>query len=107
MITVTFIAADGTSTCVEAKAGSNIAEVALNAGIDGITGECGGSMACGTCHCFVDNDWFDKTGPYSNGEEDMLEGVFVEPRPTSRLACQIELTEALNGIIIHLPEAQT
>ncbi len=75
-------------------------------GIDGILGECGGSCACATCHCYVDEDYLADLPAASVGELDMLENVAAERRPNSRLACQIKVSPALDGLVLHLPETQ-
>lgn len=106
MIRVNFIAADGTKTVVEGQAGTSVMQTAVGNGIDGIVGDCGGSMSCATCHCYVDEAWTDRTGPRQDGEDDMLEGAASEVRPTSRLSCQITLDETMDGLTIHTPEAQ-
>jgi ferredoxin, 2Fe-2S len=106
MVKVTYIAADGTSTEVDAKLGSTVMQTALNNSIDGITGECGGAMMCATCHCYVDAAWSAKTGARHAGEDDMLECAADEVRPTSRLSCQIKLTAELDGLTVHLPQDQ-
>lgn len=74
-------------------------ELALSLGVRGIEGQCGGSMSCGTCHVHVAADWQDRVGPASPVEHDLLE---FEPGfgPASRLACQIALTEALDGLVL-------
>lgn len=104
---VTYSAASGASRTVDAPVGENVMRVALNNGVDGIVGECGGGLACATCHCYVDEAWFDKVGaPASADERDMLESAAAEVRPTSRLSCQIVLDEALDGLVVHLPDRQ-
>jgi len=104
---VTFIAADGTSTSAEAPLGENVMRVALYNGIDGIVGECGGGLSCATCHCYIDQDWTDRVGPPSSQVEDeLLESAGAPVKPTSRLSCQVEMTEALDGLVVHLPETQ-
>jgi 2Fe-2S ferredoxin len=80
---------------------------ALYNGIDGIVGECGGAESCGTCHCYVDDAWTAKVGgPASVVEAELLEAVASEARSSSRLSCQITVTEALDGLVVHLPEMQ-
>jgi 2Fe-2S ferredoxin len=107
MVKVTFIEANGASHDIDIPAGENVMRGALNHEIPGIVGECGGGLACATCHCYVDDAFADQAGtPTSRDEADMLESVASEQRPTSRLACQIEVTPALEGLVIHLPEAQ-
>jgi 2Fe-2S ferredoxin len=104
---VTYIDADGAKHEVDVPLGENVMRGAVNNGIEGIVGECGGGLACATCHCYVDADWADIVGgPSSDDERDMLESAAAEVRPTSRLSCQIEMTPALDGLIVELPEQQ-
>ena len=106
MVEVTYIAADGTETRVEAEEGSNVMRTAIENDIEGIVGECGGAMMCATCHCYVDEAWEDRTGPRKEGEEDMLDYAVDEVKPNSRLSCQIELTPELDGLKVRLPSEQ-
>jgi 2Fe-2S ferredoxin len=106
MANITFVEASGQSTSVNLAEGWNLMQGAIANGIDGILGECGGSCACATCHCYVDESWLDKLPAASEGELDMLENVAAERRPNSRLACQIKATAALEGLIINLPATQ-
>lgn len=103
---VTFVAADGASTLVEADDGESLMQAAIANDVDGILGECGGSMMCATCHCYVDEAWADQAGPRVDGEEDMLECAADELRPTSRLSCQIRMRAGIDGIVVHLPKTQ-
>ncbi|MBP8285384.1 MAG: 2Fe-2S iron-sulfur cluster binding domain-containing protein [Rhodoferax sp.] len=75
-------------------------------GIDGILGECGGSCACATCHCYIQEDRLAELPAASEGELGMLENVASERRPNSRLACQIKASAALDGLIVYLPATQ-
>ena len=102
---VTFIAADGTATEATGETGQSVMSVAVNAGIEAILAECGGACACGTCHCYVEADWFQRLAPPSSGEAAMIECV-IAPRPESRLTCHIRLTHDLDGLVLHLPAAQ-
>jgi len=103
---ITFISADGTAQTVEAKIGDSVMQTAMAHGIDAITAECGGAMACATCHAYVADDWADRVGPAGETEADMLEFAACEVKPTSRLSCQITVSESLDGLVLHLPEAQ-
>ena len=104
---VTYVDHDGHETRVDVPLGENVMRWALYSGIEGIVGECGGGLSCATCHCYVDEDWIDTTGgPSSDAEAELLEQVATELRPSSRLSCQIEITPALDGLIVHLPETQ-
>jgi 2Fe-2S ferredoxin len=106
MANITFIEASGQSSAVNLAEGWNLMQGAIANGIDGILGECGGSCACATCHCYVDETWLDKLPAASEGELAMLDNVADERRPNSRLACQIKATAALEGLIINLPTTQ-
>lgn len=106
MTKITFIEADGTTTEATAEPGMSVMQVAVNAGIAAIAAECGGACACGTCHCYIADDWFDKVPPAKEDESDMLEFV-IDPATTSRLSCQIEVTPDMDGLIINVPSTQT
>lgn len=99
---ITFVQPDGSAQTIEARVGDSVMQTALAHGVPGILAECGGAMMCATCHCYVDDE---RTGTASEGEEDMLECAEAEVRPTSRLTCQIKVSEALDGLTVHLPEA--
>jgi Ferredoxin len=105
MLQITFIQADGLSKTVHATAGDTLMFLATSNGIDGIIGECGGAMACATCHCHIDPDWLARTGPLAPGEKDMLDGVLGELRLESRLGCQVSVGPEHDGMIVRIPEA--
>jgi 2Fe-2S ferredoxin len=102
---ITFIEHDGTVHTVEAELGATVMETALKNDIAGIVAECGGSCTCATCLVHVDEKWFPVVGKPSPEEEDMLDFAF-EVTPTSRLSCQIKVTQALNGLIVRTPSYQ-
>ena len=107
MAKVTYISHDGDRQTVDIENGESGMRGAMDTGIDGIVAECGGGLACATCHCYVDEAWAGKAGtPTSQDERDMLEMTASEVKPTSRLSCQIELSDDLDGLVVHLPEAQ-
>ena len=106
MIKITYIEHDGTAITVGGKEGDSVMSVAIANSIEGIVAECGGSMMCATCHCYVDEDWVERTGERTEGEDDMLESAACEVKETSRLSCQIRLTPELEGLVVHLPEDQ-
>ena len=107
MPSVTYMEANGAQHVVEVPVGENLMRGAIYNNIEGIIGECGGGLACATCHCYVDDAWTQKVGgPKSQHERDMLECVAAEHRPSSRLSCQIQITPELDGLIVHLPEHQ-
>ncbi len=99
---VTFIEPNGSRREVDAPIGHSLLEVAHDNDID-IEGACEGSMACSTCHVIVDAEWCDKLPPSSEEEEDMLD-LALGLTATSRLGCQIEMTEALDGLVVSLPK---
>ncbi len=105
MPTVVFIDHAGTTYQVEAPLNKSLMQVALENGVPGILGDCGGSCSCATCHGYVDDKWADTLPPRSETEVFMLEEV-PEPRPSSRLCCQIRLTPEMDGIVVRLPEEQ-
>lgn len=102
---ITFIEHDGNTRTVEAEPGSTVMETAIHAGVPGIVAECGGACSCATCHVHVDEAWSGKVGPPSAMEEDMLDFAF-DVKPTSRLSCQIKVTEELDGLVVTVPEKQ-
>jgi ferredoxin, 2Fe-2S len=104
---VTYLQYDGTSQTVDVPVGENVMHGALFNGVEGIVGECGGALACATCHCYVDEAWIDKVGaPASQEERDMLEIAAGEVRPNSRLGCQIVVSDDLDGLVVKTPETQ-
>ena len=105
MSIVTYIDAEGTSTEVVQEAGENLMSLAVNNLVEGVVGECGGAMACATCHCYVDTKYTHLFSDIGELEEAMLE-MLPERRPTSRLSCQLELTEDTPDIEVHLPDNQ-
>ncbi|MBC2886671.1 (2Fe-2S)-binding protein [Ochrobactrum sp. CM-21-5] len=106
MTKITFVSADGaTKTEIEAENGSSVMEAAIRNGIPGIDAECGGACACATCHVYVDEDWAETVGAPDAMEEDMLDFAY-EVRPTSRLSCQIRVTNDLDGLVVQVPERQ-
>ena len=102
---IKFIDSNGIERAVEAKLGSTLMEVAIRNSIPGIEAECGGACSCATCHVYVDEPWFQIVGKPAPMEEDMLDFAF-EAKPNSRLSCQIKMTEALDGIVVHTPAKQ-
>jgi ferredoxin, 2Fe-2S len=102
---ITYIEHNGTVHEVEGEAGSTVMETAIRNAVPGIEAECGGALACATCHVYVREDWFEKTGGPSEMEEDMLDFAY-EVRPTSRLSCQIKVSDALDGLVVDVPERQ-
>ena len=106
MPTITFIHKDGTEQQVDAPLGLSLMEVAVKENIEAIEGACGGGLACATCHLYVHPDFKEQTmpedGEISEDEEDMLDLTF-DIRESSRLCCQIIVTEELDGLKVALP----
>jgi len=106
MTTITYIQPDGSPRTVDVADGWSLMQGAITHGVDGIVGECGGSCACATCHCYVDAARLGDLPPAADGERAMLEAVAAELRPNSRLACQIKASAALQGLRLTLPDRQ-
>ena len=105
MTKLSYIAHDGTRFDVEAENGSTVMENAIRNAVPGIEAECGGACACATCHVYVDEAWREATGSPAQMEEDMLDFAF-DIRSESRLSCQIKVTDALDGLVVRIPEKQ-
>ena len=105
MAKITFIDSSGKTRTVEAQPGSTVMETAIKNGIPGIEAECGGACACATCHVHVDEAWRSAVGEPSPMEEDMLDFGY-DVRPSSRLSCQIKVADALDGLLVTVPERQ-
>jgi 2Fe-2S ferredoxin len=102
---INYIEHDGKKRTVDAPVGTTVMENAIKNGVPGIVAECGGACSCATCHVHVDEAWTEKVGPPSPMEEDMLDFAF-DVKPTSRLSCQIKVTEELDGLVVHTPAQQ-
>ena len=85
--------------------GLTVMEGAVQNNIPGIDADCGGGMACATCHVYVKDEWFDKINKKSEGEDDMIDQAY-EPKKSSRLSCQIQVSSDIDGLEVHLPEKQ-
>lgn len=106
MTQITYLEASGQSTTIDLPEGWSLMQGATTNGIDGILGECGGSCACATCHCYVDEARLGDLPAASDNELAMLDNVAAERRPNSRLACQIKASRKLEGLIVSLPATQ-
>ena len=104
---VTYVLVDGTRRDIDAAVGASIMQTAIAHNVKGIDAECGGCLSCATCHVYVDEAWFAKLPAPEEDEADMLGFVAAERKPTSRLSCQLTLSDALDGIIVLLPPIQT
>ena len=105
MAKITYILHDGAEKTVDGLAGMSVMETAIKNMIAGIDADCGGACACATCHVYVEPEWKDKAGARNPMEEDMLDFAF-DVRDTSRLSCQIKITDALDGLRVRIPEKQ-
>ena len=105
MAKITYIEHNCKNQTIDVTNGLSVMEGAVQNNIPGIDADCGGSMACATCHVYVKEEWFNKLPKKEDGEEDMLDMAF-EPKKISRLSCQILVSDELDGLIVNLPEKQ-
>lgn len=103
---VVYITIDGTSRTIDAQVGESVMAAAVRNGVPGIIGECGGNCSCATCHVYVDDEFAAGTGAVGDMEDDLLDLGVADRRDSSRLACQIRLTEDLDGLTVRIPEEQ-
>ena len=110
MITINFIANNDPKAMgfaqISSKTGRSLMQAAQAAGVDGIAADCGGSLTCATCHVLVREPWASQLPPASADEIAMLEFTALLRQPNSRLSCQIQLTDALDGLTVDLPASQ-
>ena len=102
---INYITHDNQNFTIEVQNGLTVMEGAVQNDIPGIDADCGGGMACATCHVYVNDEWFDKLPQKEEGEEDMLDMAF-EPKKNSRLSCQIIVTDELDGLTVNIPSKQ-
>jgi len=102
---ITFIDFQGNPTEINANVGDTIMDTAVTNDVPGIDADCGGACACATCHVYIDPDWIVKLDKPDEIEAEMLD-VAEEVKDNSRLSCQIEVTDEMDGIIVHTPESQ-
>jgi 2Fe-2S ferredoxin len=105
MAKITYIEHNGKEHTINVDNGLTVMEGAVQNDIPGIDADCGGSMACATCHVYVKEEWFNKLPAKQDGEDDMLYQAY-EPRQNSRLSCQLIVSDELEGLIVNLPEKQ-
>ena len=103
---ITYNDFQGNSKTIEVDNGLSVMEGAIQKDIPGIDADCGGSMACATCHVYVEDKWFDKIPKAEDAENDMIDMAF-EPKTNSRLSCQIIISDELDGLEVTTPEKQT
>ena len=102
---ITYIENNGNYQTVEVSNGLSVMEGAVQNDIPGIDADCGGGMACATCHVYVNEEWLDKLPAKDDGEEDMLDMAF-EPKQNSRLSCQLTVSDELDGLVVNIPSKQ-
>ncbi len=102
---ITFIRPDGSQQVLDGSIGESVMQLATAHGIPEIEADCGGACACATCHVIVAAEWADRLPPQGGMEADMIEFA-ADVTPTSRLSCQLSITEAFDGLILHLPVRQ-
>ncbi len=105
MATITYIEHSGREHEISVGNGQTVMQGATDNLIDGIIGECGGCCSCATCHVIIDDAWHEKVGGPNDTESEMLEAVPI-PTSTSRLGCQITVTDELDGLVVRMPEEQ-
>ena len=105
MVKITYIESNGTTRVAEAEIGATVMETAIKNDIPGILATCGGSCSCATCHVYLPEEWYEKLGEPALDEADMLDTAH-DLKPTSRLSCQIQVTEALDGLKVTTPPRQ-
>ncbi|MGE0237526.1 MAG: 2Fe-2S iron-sulfur cluster-binding protein [Parvibaculaceae bacterium] len=103
---ITYKLADGGGRTVDVPNGQSVKDGAIGNAIPGIVAECGGQCACATCHVYVDASWWETVGAPGDIESDMLDFVAAARSETSRLSCQVTISEELDGLIVHVPAEQ-
>ena len=102
---ITYIDSSGNQKTIDVATGLTVMEGAVQNNIPGIDADCGGGMACATCHVYVKDDWFNRIPKKEDGEDDMLDMAF-EPKTNSRLSCQIIVSDELDGLEVNIPSKQ-
>jgi 2Fe-2S ferredoxin len=103
---VHYIEDDGTEYSVDVESGMSVMQGAVDNGVTGIVADCGGGMACATCHVYVDAAWQDRVPEAGDMEREMLDCVAADRTPSSRLSCQIVVSDELNNLIVRIPDTQ-
>ena len=105
MAKINYITHDNKDYSIEVQSGLTVMEGAVQNDIPGIDADCGGGMACATCHVYVKEEWLDKLPKKEDGEEDMLDMAY-EPNKFSRLSCQLIVSDELDGLVVSMPNKQ-
>ena len=103
---ITYISHEGKRNTIEVDIGLSVMEGAVQNSVEGIDADCGGSMACATCHVYVQDEWFNKIPKAEDAEVDMID-MAIDPKKNSRLSCQIIITDELEGLVVTTPEKQS
>ena len=103
---ITYIDTQGNSKTIEVEKGLSVMEGAIQNNVPGIDADCGGGMACATCHVYVKEEWLSKLPKAEDGEQDMIDMAF-EPKKNSRLSCQLIVSDELDGLVVTTPSKQT
>ena len=103
---VVYVVGDGLERVIDGAIGESVMATAVKNGVPGIVGECGGNASCATCHVWVDEEFWPRVGPPGDFEEDLLDMAVTERRETSRLSCQVPVTQALDGLRVEVPPDQ-
>ena len=106
MSKITYIDSSGNSKTIDVENGLSVMEGAVQNNIPGIDADCGGGMACATCHVYVKEEWFNKLDKPEDAEQDMIDMAF-EPKKNSRLSCQLIVSDKLDGLVVTTPSKQT
>ena len=107
MARITYVEHNGKAHTVEVPNGRSVMQGAVDNNIPGIDADCGGECACATCHVYVDAAWLPVVGlPKEGSQEASMLSFAAVTQPDSRLSCQIEVTDALNGLVVRMPEGQ-
>src|SRR4051794_19805030 len=106
MPTITYVLTDGTSRSLEVPVGTSVRDAALDDGLVGIEGECGGFLNCATCHVYLDGTWAGRLPGPEELEDELLDGTAAERRPSSRLSCQLVVAPEWDGLTVHMPANQ-
>ena len=103
---ITYIESTGNQKTIDVENGLSVMEGAVQNNIPGIDADCGGGMACATCHVYVKEEWFNKLPKAEDAEQDMIDMAF-EPKKNSRLSCQLIVSDQLDGLVVTTPSKQT
>ncbi|MDO8212561.1 2Fe-2S iron-sulfur cluster-binding protein [Conexibacter sp. CPCC 206217] len=104
---ITYVHPDARTTTLDGVVGDSVMETAVAGEVPEIVAECGGNMQCATCHVYVDEAWAERIPEADDDEDAMLDETVLPRQPTSRLSCQLRVSDAIDGLVVRLPERQT